>query len=120
MEPVNTEKTSFTMSDALYEKLKFIALVLLPALSTLYFTLGSLWGFSYVEQVVGTIAAIDTFLGVILRISTKSYNASPDKYVGAIRVTTKDDGVRNYRLEMNNDPALMEDKKEVTFQMIVE
>lgn len=62
------------MSNKVYDILKFIALVLLPALGTLYFALAGIWGFPYAEQIVGTITAIDTFLGVVLGISTSAYN----------------------------------------------
>lgn len=62
------------MSDTVYNVLKWIALILLPAVGTLYFALCGIWGFSYGEQVVGTITAVDTFLGVILGISTNQYN----------------------------------------------
>lgn len=62
------------MSNKTYDILKWIAQYLLPALGTLYFALASIWGFPYGEQVVGTIAALDTFLGVILGISTVEYN----------------------------------------------
>lgn len=64
------------MSNKLYDILKWIAQILLPALGTLYFALASIWGFPYAEQVVGTITAVDTFLGVLLGISTKRYNAN--------------------------------------------
>lgn len=56
-----------------YDILKWIALYLLPALGTLYFALSGIWGFPYGEQVVGTITAADTFLGVLLGISSASY-----------------------------------------------
>ena len=49
-------------------------MIFLPALGTLYFALAGIWGFPYAEQVVGTITAVDTFLGVILGISTAQYN----------------------------------------------
>ena len=61
------------MSNKLYDILKWIALILLPALGTLYFALAGIWGFPYAEQVVGTITAIDTFLGVLLGISANTY-----------------------------------------------
>ena len=61
-------------SDQTYDILKWIAQYLLPAIGTLYFALASIWGFPFGEQVVGTITAIDTFLGVILGISTSQYN----------------------------------------------
>lgn len=61
------------MSDKVYDILKEIALVWLPAIGTLYFALAGIWGFPYTEQIVGTITAIDTFLGTVLHISNKLY-----------------------------------------------
>lgn len=61
------------MNNQIYDVLKWIAQLLLPALGTLYFALAGIWGFPYGEQVVGTITAIDTFLGVILGISSVNY-----------------------------------------------
>ncbi len=57
-----------------YDKLKWVAQILLPALGTLYFGISSIWGLPYGEQIVGTITVIDTFLGAILKISTNNYN----------------------------------------------
>ena len=57
-----------------YDVLKWIALIVLPAVGTLYFTLATIWGFPYGDQVVGTITAIDTFLGALLGISTNQHN----------------------------------------------
>lgn len=62
------------LSDKAYDILKWVAVILLPALGTLYFGLAGIWGFPYGEQIVGTITVIDTFLGVILGISTVQYN----------------------------------------------
>ena len=62
------------MSNKVYDVLKWIAMVLLPAVGTLYFALAGIWGFPFGEQIVGTITAVDTFLGVILGISTAQYN----------------------------------------------
>lgn len=61
------------LSNGLYDVLKWIAQILLPALGTLYFALSSIWGLPYAEAVVGTITAVDTFLGVLLGISSSSY-----------------------------------------------
>lgn len=57
-----------------YDTLKYIAQIILPAIGTLYFALASIWGLPYGEQIVGTITAIDAFLGAILGISTAQYN----------------------------------------------
>ena len=62
------------MNNKTYDILKWVAQLLLPALATLYFALASLWGFPYGEQIVGTITALDAFLGAILGISTVQYN----------------------------------------------
>lgn len=64
----------FKMTDETYDILKFIAQILLPALGTLYFALAGIWGFPYGEQIVGTVTAIDAFLGACLGISTAQYN----------------------------------------------
>ena len=63
------------MSNKTYDVLKYIAQIVLPAIATLYFALSSIWGLPYGEQIVGTIAAIDAFLGALLGISTKIYNS---------------------------------------------
>ena len=57
-----------------YDMLKWIAMYLLPGLGTLYFALSSIWGLPYGEQLVGTITAVDAFLGMLLGISTVNYN----------------------------------------------
>ena len=61
------------LSNSWYDRLKFIAQILLPALGTLYFALARIWGFPYAEEIVGTITAVDAFLGVLLGISSAQY-----------------------------------------------
>ncbi|MEE1301263.1 MAG: phage holin [Bacteroidales bacterium] len=62
------------MSNKVYDILKWIAMYFLPAAGTLYFALASIWGLPYGEQVVGTITAVDTFLGVLLGITSANYH----------------------------------------------
>lgn len=64
------------MSNKVYDVLKYIAQIVLPAIATLYFALAQIWGLPYGEQIVGTITAVDAFLGAILRITTIKYEAS--------------------------------------------
>lgn len=61
------------MNSKVYDVLKWIAMVVLPAIGTAYFGLATIWGFPYGEQVVGTIAIIEAFLGTILQISNAKY-----------------------------------------------
>lgn len=62
------------MSNKTYDVLKWIALVGLSAVGTLYSALSAIWGFPYGEQVVSTIVALEVFLGAILQLSTSKYN----------------------------------------------
>ena len=62
------------MSNKVYDILKYIAQIVLPALATLYFALAKIWGFPYGAEIVGTISAVDAFLGALLQISTNQYN----------------------------------------------
>lgn len=62
------------LTNKAYDILKWIAMIVLPALGTFYFTIAGIWGLPYGEQVVGTITALVTALGTILKISTAKYN----------------------------------------------
>lgn len=62
------------LPDKAYNVLKWICIILLPALATLWFALGKIWGFPYLAEIEATIVAIDTFLGAILGISAINYN----------------------------------------------
>lgn len=62
------------LDNKVYDVLKFIAQIVLPAIATLYITVANIWGLPYGEQISGTVMAIDTFLGALLMISTNVYN----------------------------------------------
>ena len=71
---LSTTKEETKMSNKMYDVLKWIAMVCLPAIATLYLALAGIWNWPYGEEIVGTITAIDTFLGVLLGISSNHYN----------------------------------------------
>ncbi len=58
----------------IYDALKYLAQIVLPACGTLYFSVANIWGLPYPQEVVGTITAIDAFLGVILGITKAQYD----------------------------------------------
>lgn len=62
------------MSNKVYDILKWIVMIVLPACATLYSVLAGLWGFPYSDQIVGTITAVAAFLGTVLMISSVQYN----------------------------------------------
>lgn len=105
-------------NEALYDKLKFVAQVGLPALATLYFSLAGVWGLPSAEQVVATIVAIDTFLGVLLQISTAQYNKNGPVAKGTLEVTEHEDGKKLYNLQLDGDPEYeLEGKDKVIFKV---
>lgn len=61
------------LSNEMYDLLRYIADMILPAVGTLYFALSGIWNFPYGEQIVGTITAVVAFLDVVLGISKKNY-----------------------------------------------
>lgn len=66
------------MKNETYDILKYIAQIVLPATATLYFALAKIWGLPYGTEIVGTISAVDAFLGALLKISTDAYNKDGD------------------------------------------
>ena len=104
------------MSNKVYDVLKFLAQILLPALGTLYFTIAGIWNLPAAEQVVGTIVAIDAFLGAVLSLSKRSY----DKDVvmgGNMVVHHLESGGKNFSLELDQEPEELEGKREVRFEV---
>ena len=74
------------MSNKVYDILKYIAQIVLPGLGTLYFALAGIWGFPYGEQIVGTLAAVDAFLGTILKINSDKYYKEGKDTVGTVTI----------------------------------
>lgn len=69
----------YIKDENLYHFLSFVAQVILPAVGTLYFTISQIWGLPYGEEIVGTITAIDTFLGALLKWFSNNYKESVDR-----------------------------------------
>lgn len=103
----------------IYDNLKWLALVGLPANATLYLALAEIWNLSYGPEVSGTIMAIDTFLGVALGISKRSYDGSEEKYDGSMVVTSNEDLDLPdlYSLELAKDPELLAKQASITFKV---
>jgi hypothetical protein len=98
------------MTTKTYDLLKWIAQILLPAFGTLYFGLSSIWGFPNGEQVVGTITAIDVFLGVLLGLSSTKYNKTKD---GVLMIDTSNLQKDTYRLQLDTPLDELANKKAI-------
>lgn len=83
-----TTTATTLFSSKVYDALKWVALVAFPAIGVLYFGLAEIWGLPYAVQIMGTTAALDTFLGVILGISNRNYNRNDARFDGSVVVDT--------------------------------
>ena len=61
------------ISNKVYDVLTWFVTVVIPATATLYAALSAIWGFPYGDQIVSTLVAVETFLGIVLRISNAQY-----------------------------------------------
>lgn len=115
-----TSTTTSSLSDQKYNLLKSLAQVWLPGLGTLYFALAQIWNLPAAEGVVGTIVALDAFLGLFLSNSSLKYEASGAKYGGvATWYDHKDeDGDDARSLKFTGvDLETLETKDEITFRI---
>lgn len=118
--PADNKPKDPALSNKLYDFLKFLAQVLLPAAGTAYAGVAALWGWGAVTQVVGTIVAVDTFLGVVLAFLTQQYNKSDAPYDGTIHVTEDpDSGLKQAVMLLKNyqNPADVVNQDSVTFKV---
>lgn len=97
-------------NNKVYNVLKFVAQVGLPALGSFYFALAEIWGLPSADQVVGTIMVVDTFMGTVLHLSSTSY-ADGEMHVSETRQG------KTFSLELNGDPAELEGKDKVVFKV---
>jgi len=100
------------LSDKAYNTLKWVAQLLLPASGTFYYALAATWGLPYGEHIVGTIAALTTFLGVILGISTSQYKKTGAD--GQLLIDTSDPSKDIYRIDLGANFDQLGDKKTIT------
>ena len=71
------------LSNKIYDILKWVVIIVLPALGTLYAALSAVWGWPYTEEIVTTVTAVDTFLGAVLCISAASYDKMSYREIAA-------------------------------------
>ncbi len=95
------------LSDRNYSILKHVAAIGLPAAGALYFALAGIWNFPNAEQVVGSIAAVNVFLGGFMGVSQVSYNASDAAgYLGDLNVTHMPDGTKQLQIAANSEASV--------------
>jgi hypothetical protein len=127
-EPVAEEPTArLFLSDSMYDKLKFVALIFLPAMGTFYYTVATLLEWPKTDEVVGIVMAFDALLGILLGTSSKGYKKlHAGKLIGFADVNevTDEEGHKKTSVVLNyphDDPeqVLEEIKKQdkITFKV---
>jgi len=112
----------YLISNKQYDLLKRTVTIGLPGVATLYAALAALWNWSNTDAVLGTLVAITTFGGVVMRFATNSYDNSDGKYDGQL-VTTgydPDTGIPNLQLDISGDPNELVAKSEIVLRSIDE
>lgn len=99
-----------------YDWVKYAALVVLPSLATLYFALSQIWGLPYGKEIVGSITAVDTFLGVVLHVSSNNYNNSEARFDGTMNVV-ETDTAKTFTLDLSKHPDVLEKQDQVVFKV---
>jgi hypothetical protein len=104
-------------SNKQYDALKWLALVGLPALATLYFTVAAIWGLPKAHEVVGTIMALDTFLGLLLGVAKKNYdNTDYPKYDGELQYIETNSRLL-LPMQLHTEPEDLPKKDSVTLKV---
>jgi len=103
----------------LYDTLKFLAQIFIPALGTLYVALAAIYSWGHVDEVAGTVVAVDTFLGVLVSYLKLKYDASDERFDGEINVIETPSGktVMDMQLNKHEDPNDLKNEKQVLFRV---
>lgn len=101
-----------TLTNKTYDVLKWVAQIALPAAGTLYFGLAKIWNFPYGKEIVGTISAIDIFLGALLGISSANYRGD-----GEFQIDASDPEKNIYRLSVNQSFSDLSEKKNIMLKV---
>lgn len=99
-----------------YDRLKAFNQFVLPACGTLYAALAIIWGFPHGKEVVGSIAAITIFVGVVLGWAAARYNNSDEKYDGVFIVNPGETNPNT--LEFHAPQEVLENKSEFTIKVV--
>jgi imidazoleglycerol phosphate synthase glutamine amidotransferase subunit HisH len=106
------------LSNKTYDQAKFVAQILLPGVGTLYFAIAAIWGLPKADEVVGTITAVDAFLGLLLGLSSSSYNKDASNYDGEVFVEDRGDfKTLTLGLESHEDVDTIANKSQVTLKV---
>jgi hypothetical protein len=106
------------LSNSVYDKLKWVVQIFLPALSAAYFALANIYDWSNAEKVVGTIAVITVFLGALLGLSSAQYRKSGLEFSGQMLVKVDPEGAITPKLSIDDGFETLTNKDKVVLQVV--
>jgi hypothetical protein len=106
-------------NNKVYDVLKFISMIGLPAFAAFYLGMAQLWNWEHTDQIVGSLALLSTFLGAVLQISAAKYNNSAASHDGYVATTGADEDTGNpdVKIVFNKLPNELMDKKTVRLKV---
>jgi hypothetical protein len=110
---------SFTLPAKVYNFIKYLVLIVMPALTTLYVVVATQWNWDNITNVSVTMTAVTAFLGTIVGISAKNYNNSDERFDGDIVVTRTEAGNTQFSMELNKDPFVLAKQDSVLFRKVM-
>ncbi len=111
-----TQPKDHMLTNAAYDLLKFVALIVLPVAGAVYFVVGQVVTLPNPESVVGIITAADALLGGLLKAGDVSYKSSSSKFDGIIEVA-ETDAKKVYSLILKDDPQFIDQATEILLQV---
>ena len=105
------------LNNTVYDILKWIVVIFLPASGAAYYGLSILWGLPYVEQIVGTVVVTETFLGALIGISTTTYNKKDGGYDGVLMLESDEENRAVYSFVLHDDPELLVNKDKLNIKV---
>lgn len=112
--PAKSEPAMLT--GATYDFVNRLARLILPAVGALYLALSQIWGLPGAEKVVGSIVAVNVFLGAVVTVSANRYKNSDAKFDGVMEVA-EGESASKYNLVLNDHPETLKDKDQIVFKV---
>lgn len=111
---------SFTLPSKLYNIIKYMVLIFLPSFTTLYVLLATQWNWGNITEVSVSLTGVTAFLGSLVGISSRNFNASDERFYGEIHVQKTEEGAIIDHQVFNDDPngGTLADRKEITLKVV--
>ena len=105
------------LNNKIYDFLKWVVMIFLPALGAFYFGLSQFWDLPYVTEIVGSVSVTSIFLGALIGISSKSYDKNSAGFDGEL-VVNKDDPEKDvYSFVVYDGVDQLEGKDKLTIKV---